>query len=380
MEKAASVRERYGHHRLILGVTVAVGLAQGCGSSNSAAPPPTAVGPLDGEPSDPIVAAERALTIGNSPRAVRLVEKIGPLDPQFEKASDILERARFEVEAVAIDWLDQIDGLVAKGELMEARDRANNLAAEFPLGDDLKGEVQLRLKQVDEATPKSEQRLADLDRQATDQLLRHDLEGALQTLRDAQATAHGIDPTRAFARQRAIDAIELRMDQQKAVAAGEPATDRNALKARRQNLRRKRPAEKPAAVVQPDKTAAKPPAAPDPANDQRIQELLRDAARYQKEKDWYQAIMAFEKVRRIDTKNEAAKVALDSLESKRQALIKDNLAKANAHFLKQDLAGAVPFFKKVRDLDPGNQEAREGLEMYENLERIRGNQAAGPPR
>ena len=365
----------------MIGVATLGGVLDGCASVSTASPVAAPVASIEGEPTDPIVAAERALTIGNSGRAVRLLERVGPLDPQFAKASDLLERARFEVEAVAIDWLDQIGGLLAKGELKEARERANYLASEFPLSDDLRAEVQLRLKQIDDAVPKSEQKLADLDREVTDQLLRHDLEGALQTLRSAEATARGIDPTRALARQRAIDAIQLRVDQQKDIAAGVPAADRNVLKARRANLRRKRSTEKPAAVLTPDNAAmAKPLPVVDPAADQHIQDLLREAARYQKEKDWYQAIMAFEKARRLDQKNETAKVALDSLESKRQALIKENLAKANAHFVKQDLAGAVPFFKKVRDLDPSNQEAREGLEMYENLERIRGNQAAAPPR
>jgi tetratricopeptide (TPR) repeat protein len=169
--------------------------------------------------------------------------------------------------------------------------------------------------------------------------------------------------------------VQLRLEQQKTPGPGEALADRNALKVRRQILKKKKQVEKPAPVV--DKSAAAAPA-PDPAQEQKVQELLRDATRFQKDKDYYQAIMAYEKVRRLDSKNEAAKVGLDALESKRQALIKDNLAKANAHFLKQDLAGAVPFYKKVRDLDPNNQEAREGLEMYENLERIRGNQAATP--
>jgi hypothetical protein len=82
-------------------------------------------------------------------------------------------------------------------------------------------------------------------------------------------------------------------------------------------------------------------------------------------------------VRELDPANAAAKVALEGLKSTREALIKEYLAKANESFLKQDLAGAVPFFKKVRVLDPTNQEAEEGLMMYENLERIRQQRAGG---
>jgi tetratricopeptide (TPR) repeat protein len=371
--------QRNKRARLALTATwvAACGLG-GCAASTTATAEVAPGAAVDGESSDPLVAAERALTMGNPVRAVRLVEKIGPLDPQFEKASDILERARFEVEAITVDWLDQIDALVQKGEIKIARERATYMAAEFPLTDDLRTEVDNRLKQIKAAYGRGEQRLAELDRQAGDQLTHHDLEAAAATLREAERAASGLDPARGLARERALLAVELRLEQQKTGGSGETPVDRSTLKIRRQSLRKKKPVDKPAPAPAIDKPAAVVAPVLDPANEQKIQELLRDGTRFQKEKDYYQAIMAYEKVRRLDSKNEAAKVALSSLESKRLALVADNLAKANAHFLKQDLARAVPFFKKVRDLDPNNQEAREGLEMYENLERIRGNQTATP--
>ena len=136
-------------------------------------------------------------------------------------------------------------------------------------------------------------------------------------------------------------------------------------------VKKKKPT--PAQAVKAPEPAPPPPAG-DVAKEQRVAELLKDAAKFQKEKNYFQAIVTYLEVRRQDVKNDSAKVALEALEPKRQALIKENLAKANEHFLKQDLAGAVPYYKKVRELDPANEQAREGLEMYENLARIRGNQ------
>ncbi|MBI5507496.1 MAG: hypothetical protein HY903_01965 [Deltaproteobacteria bacterium] len=376
---------RPDRRRRWLGVAVLcpVALLAGCSSSKVVAKQAAPVVTAEEEAAGPVLAAERAYTVGNASRAMRLAERVGPLDPQFERASDIFERSRFEVESVALDWIDRIDLMMSRDQYPAARERARYLLAEFPIGDDLRAEVETRLKQIDEAVVVHEQKLAELDRQATDQLLRYDLDGAQTTLREAEGVARSISPERALARERAIAAIQLRIDQRKAQTAGDTEGAKASLKARRAVLKKRRPGERPSSIV--EKPAEPPPAAAVPASDpgkdqQKVQDMLREATGAQKARDYYKAILAFEGVRRLDAKNEAARVALEALEPKRQALIKDNLAKANSHFLKQDLAGAVPFFKKVRELDPKNQEAREGLEMYENLERIRGNAGAVPPR
>ena len=87
--------------------------------------------------------------------------------------------------------------------------------------------------------------------------------------------------------------------------------------------------------------------------------MLRSATRHQRRKAYYDAIIGFEKVRQLEPSNEPARLALESLEKRRRTLIREYLGKANELVLRQDLAGAVPFFKKVRALDGDNEEAKE---------------------
>jgi len=345
----------------------------GCGAFTAAQPPPKADNGEEftaAEEADRLVSAERALAVGNSIRALKLVENVVPQDPQYDRASDILDRARYEVESVTVEWIDRIDTLIGKEQYRAADERLSYLLKAFPLAADLKAEAEERRRQIIEGMAKSDEQVAKLDREATEQLLRRDLAGAATSLKQAVEILRNVDPTRAYARERALETVLLRIEQQAAEARGEGA-EKGAYKTHRPMVKKKKPT--PAQAVKAPEPAPPPPAG-DVAKEQRVAELLKDAAKFQKEKNYFQAIVTYLEVRRQDVKNDSAKVALEALEPKRQALIKENLAKANEHFLKQDLAGAVPYYKKVRELDPANEQAREGLEMYENLARIRGNQ------
>lgn len=80
---------------------------------------------------------------------------------------------------------------------------------------------------------------------------------------------------------------------------------------------------------------------------------------------------AFREVLALDAGNREARAALEELEPKRKQLIKEFLERADQHFARQELERAAPFYQQVLRLDPGNQRAREGLEMHRRMEELK---------
>lgn len=310
--------------------------------------------------------AERAYNLGDPVRAVRLLEQIGPENPQHERASALLAQAREDVEIIEADWLETLDRLIYDRNFRAARARGRYLLQRFPLSAERRSLVESRLQRVNAGVDAARQEIEDLRAVADDQLMRLDHAGALRTLREAAALARRFNYADSLEIERVIDAAQLR--------AGELAADTVA--SAKGSRRPTKPKRRSSAAADKPETNGGSDAASDAAaaaaTSKKVQQLLKDAARHQRRRRYYEAIVAYERVlSEFDAANETAKNALQALASNREALIREYLARANRQFVKQDLAGAAPFFKKVLVLDPDNQEAKEGLQMYDNLQRIR---------
>ncbi len=322
--------------------------------------------PLTITPGEELAAAEQAYSLGDPVRALAILDTLAADDPQKAKGAELLARAKTDAASMAEDWLKAIDGLIKRRDFRAARARGLYLLDHFPLTSETRAAIDERLRQVSDGVAEARQEILDLRNQAAEQLLRHDFVGAIKTLRRAEQLASAFNYRDALDIQRQITAAEFRFAQVRPLTVADGRKKAGGGKIKRRGDKEVGEAEE---------------LGPPPAENnygKEIQELLRLGARHQKGKAYFQAIVAFEKVRELDSENNAAKVALEGLKPAREALIKEYLAKANEFFLKQDLAGAVPFFQRVRRLDPGNQEAEEGLKMYENLERIR-QQREGKP-
>ncbi|MBI3179767.1 MAG: hypothetical protein HYZ27_08905 [Deltaproteobacteria bacterium] len=304
-----------------------------------------------------LVEAERAYTLGDPFAAAGLVPDLAASDPQRARAEELRDTARAAIEVLTHDWLDKARGLLDKRQYYAARIRVQYLLDDFPLDSAARAEAEALQREIerDEETARNE--VEDLEGLAKEHLLRNDIAAAIDTLRRAEALARKIDPHEALRFEQTIAAAELRLE-------GSSVARRGRLPPR------KKPAEPGLAATETPVETVSPA---DTAKLAVIQELLKAADRHEKRKAYYEAILAYEKVLAPDhdPTHATAKTALAALESKRKALIQEYMDRANALFLKQDLAGAAPYYRKVRDLDPNNEEAREGLRMYENLERIR---------
>jgi tetratricopeptide (TPR) repeat protein len=319
--------------------------------------------PLSIEPGEELIEAKQAYNLGDPVRAVRILELIAADDPRRTDGAELEKKARADVDAIAADWLRRIDGYLAKRQYRMAQARGLYLLDHFPVSAEVRAAIEQKLRSVESGVAEARVSIRQLRAEAADQLLRHDFVGGLRTLRRAEAMARKFDFRDALDIERQMAAAEFRFAQERLPVHPTPDRGRKPPKSSR-----KRRSDKP------DKTNGRSPPPEEETESPRskeVQDLLRAGSRHRKKRNYHDAIVAFDNVRHLDPENGTAKAALESLTRRRQELIKSYLARANGHLLKQDLEGARPLFLKVRELDPENEEAIEGIEMYRNLERIR---------
>ncbi|MEE8408664.1 MAG: hypothetical protein V3T05_03570 [Myxococcota bacterium] len=351
----------------VLTAMISMTSGSGCAHPQSA---PVIADPVEEDEGDPLVDAENAYSLGDPIRTILLLKTISDTDPRQARVAELREAAQGDVDAVIIEWLDQMDQLLHERKYRAARARGIEMLTSFPLNDERRQYVESRLERIDAGIVVAEQEVRSLRDAASEKLLRYDIEGAVRTLRKATNLARGFDIELALKVERRLAVTEVR-----AVAEGVMASARFGTKARRGGARRRRGAGGSGESTPDEPTNGGAEAAraeTKPVDAKKVEALLRVAARHQRKGQYFDAIIKFEEVlSKHDSENQSAKVALDSLASRRQVLIRQYLKEASRLFVKQDLGGAVPYYKKVRSIDPDNEEAREGLEMYDNLERIR---------
>jgi tetratricopeptide (TPR) repeat protein len=333
-----------------------------CGGKPPIDAKPVAEEPVQGGIAD----GERELTLGNPGRAIKILEKIPPDDSARAYAEQLLGAAKTESDAIARSWIAEVDLLIATQQFNEAADRCHFLLAELPPGSDVRSDVEKREKEIQVGKADAQLLIEDTAAQARDYLLANDLEGALRTLRSARSLVWEVDRERALAWERIITAAGIRLDKDE---GGRRAKAKRA--APPPPPKKKKPAAKgapPEPEPPPDPAAA---AAEPTAEQLHIGGLLRQSQGHRERKDWFRAIQTYQAVLKIARDNADALTGLKELESQRQALIKEYMDKAQDHFLRQNLAAAAPYYKRVLVLDPSNEAATEGLRMHENLERIR---------
>jgi len=315
--------------------------------------------PLVVKPGEEVIEAGQAYSVGDPVRAVNILDLMPPDDPRREETAGLRAQAQADVDAIAADWLEKMDAFVAKNQFRMARARGLYILDHFPVGAETRRTIRAKLDSIKGGVAEARVEIRELRIRAADQLLRHDFVGGLRTLRRAETMARKFNFRDALDIERQMAAAEFRFAQERPAVAD--ASDKG-----------RRPS-KPTRKRRGDKTNGKSAVdtGSEPVPAKEVQELLRAGSRHRKKKDYHRAIIAFDSVRRLDVDNNAARVAVESLQRKRQELIKSYLARANEHLLKQDLEGAWPMFKRVQELDPSNEEAMEGIAMYRNLERIR---------
>ncbi len=110
-----------------------------------------------------------------------------------------------------------------------------------------------------------------------------------------------------------------------------------------------------------------------------VRDLIERARDYHKRSMFYEAIVALEEARHKDPESSAVKALLETLEEQRLRLVDEYLEIGDRYFAKQDLKAAVPYFRRVLKLDGENLRAKEAIQMYQNLERIKQERGAAAP-
>ena len=117
--------------------------------------------------------------------------------------------------------------------------------------------------------------------------------------------------------------------------------------------------------------AKEAPIAGTEAENSEIDRLLKRGRAHVKKHQYVNAIITFNKVLAISPDHPDAVKALDELEPYRKQLIADRMKKANNYFAQEDLEKAAPLYQQVLNLDPDNIRAKEGLQMYRQLKKLK---------
>ncbi len=347
-----------------LGVLIGGGCGGGGASDGApAAGPDRPAGPDMAPLAGGVQEGELALTLGEPVRAIRILQAVPEGDGSYPYAQELLSVAKQDLEDVVNAWLEDIDTLVAVGQIRTARSRTNYLLAHFPLEGVNELLVVKRQQQIESKTKEAQGELRETEKQARDLLLANELESAIETLKDGRALAWEVDSDRALKWEQMIAATEAHF--RTAIEEGSMSRAASEAKARRVFRRRKSGG---SAASAPEAVAPPPP---DPRQHQAL-ELVHKGKDAKAKKDYFEAIKSYEAALKLWPSSNEANSALKSLAPARKKLVNDFLAKANQHFLRQDLKAAFPYFKKVLVLEPDQKRALEGIRMYENRERIRG--------
>lgn len=312
-----------------------------------------------------------AQTRGDLVAAARIYAAIPASDPDHAAAQTALQAVQPDVNAIAQSWLRQVDRHIKQERFQAACTRLEYLFNNFNLDDTTRQAVEQRLVVADQGVAATKANLDELDKQAAPLVASNDTAGALKTLRRAHWLARDIAPDTLLDRERVVAALE----QRQAVTA--KTVDPVQPQPPKEKPRRRRRGEAPVAAA-PASTPTAPVTAtadePEPevnTEANRLRDLIDEAQTFLENKAYFNAIVDFLRARQIDGSNPTVRNALAQLEPKRQELVAQYLETANRYFLQQDLESAVPYFRRVLLLEPDNEQAKKGLEMHYNLERIR---------
>jgi len=324
--------------------------------------------------------AEKALALGDPVHALEILDRVRQSDSSYAYAQELTTFARKQAHDLLAAWVKEIDGLLWEQRFREARDRCLYIQDNFPLSEAEQQKITGQINDAKQGLTEAAANLEEVDKQAEELLAHNDIKGALQPLAEAYTLAREVFPEQVLARERMVLATRMRLP--KDIAFNFDANTPFELGVEKPHVvvakpvkKARKPGEKLEAAAEASAAAAAEASAAGAVL--RVDELLARANRYLQRKVYFNAIAAFLDVLAIEPDNGTAKNALASLEPQRQQILRDLLNEANAHYLKQDLAGAEPYFRRVLLIDRKNEQAQHGLQMYQNLQRIQ-KESQGP--
>jgi tetratricopeptide (TPR) repeat protein len=343
------------------------------------APPPEAKArPTAPPPTDISYAAGSSALEQNDPvGAARIFAAIPQASVDYALAQKALAATLPDVAVIAQVWLKTVERNIKQERFVAAKKRLEYILDFFMLDDALRSAIENKLQDVDQSAALEHANLEELDKQVLPLMQSGDLDSALKVMRRGLNVARDAAPDSLLERERRIAAVQEHTGArvEAAIAAAPPPKEppkQTRDKRRRKNDKSDVPVAQvtPVAIATPSALPSDDMAEPESVQP-RVPELTEQAQAFQENKSYFNAIVTWSRVRQLDPSNDQASRALTQLEPKRQALVLEYLETANKYFQQQDLESAVPYFRRVLALDAGNEQAKKGLEMHYNLERIR---------
>lgn len=311
-----------------------------------------------------VSAAELEITLGNPGAAKRILVRVPKGDPSYDYAQELLALAESELDALVQAQLRSVEALMASQKFAKARRKLGQLEQQEPLTDAQKEAVAERRAALKAAREEAQAELDKAREEVREHLLKDELRPALRALREMRYVVWEVSATEALRWERTLYAIENRYKE--AVAKGDesPMVARKKKRAKRVSRSSKRGGSEAGTTEAPEDDKAS-------AEQQEAEEILTKARAARDRGAFFEAISLYLKAKPTAWGNKEATKALRALEGERQRLVGEYLQSANQHFLRQELALAAPYYKKVLQIEPSNKRAAEGIRMYQNLEKIR---------
>jgi tetratricopeptide (TPR) repeat protein len=305
--------------------------------------------------------AQAAQAKGNIVAAYALARNVNPNSPNAAAAQKLAEQLAPKVEKLQVRLVQKADDAVTLGFLNRGILFYQEVLARFSLGAD-------RQKDVEKKQAAAKEQLAKL---------KSEFESKLRSARESFARGDSFDAYRAFTR--AADMADdqgfewtFEEEQQLELARADLPESKRAAVSRAPKKKRR------ATSAQPQEAEAIVGAVDTFATQEQeisklksVRDLVERARDYRRRGMLYEALVTLEEAKRKDSDAAGVKLLIDELDEERRALIEEYLEIADRFFAKQDLEAAVPYFRRVKKLEPDNIRANEAIHMFQTLEKIK---------
>lgn len=374
---------------LIAGVSLAM-LQLDCGAAAREVQPVAASVALAEDSSYLLDRSEEHYSRGELRQAELLLKSIHVEDEAHAYALKLLELIREERDAIYEYWHTRAEQQLGKGRVGQAYLYFNQARALLlDVQDQRYVAVKERIDELDAGLDQASAEISTLLSQAQTLLESGEPDKALELFRGAASAHRALVTT-----QEDMQLLELRYlaSYRMARERDEPKAQARATRRKRRGTRRARLRKEAAAALateeaveaamlemsEPTTEIAPRGAARERRRDRggeqehaSTSEALKAAEAREAKEDFYEAIVLYQEVLRDEPDNSAARAALVRLAPRREALIESYHETAGRYFIRQQLEKAVPWFRKILVLEPANARALQGLQMYENLQRIK---------
>lgn len=335
--------------RIALGLVFVVACTPAAPAPKPAPPPP---------PRNYYTEAQQAFASGNVIDTVALLRKVQDSSADFAKAKTQLTQLAAKSDKLMNRLISRSDDAMGDGLYQHAL--AILTEVQSRVSTEKKPEVDKKLQTAKDKLATAKAEYDDKLKRGKERLRGGDAREAYRLLSRASDLADDNAFAWTFAEQQAFEQARMESPAPKNASAQRDADTRR--------RKRRQVADNEMIVGSVDTFASQEQEITRLKNTRDLVDKARD---FKKKGMLYEAIVTLEEAHAKDPDSPAVKLGLDGLEDDRARLVDGYLEVADRYFAKQELEAAVPYFRRVLRLEPDNLRAKEAVQMYQNLERIK---------